>query len=458
MDGAFAGHTDAEQRIWLRSQMWVSEHGTIGVTLDSPKVYISQQIYVTGVPSGRVGKAKEVEVQCRRAGQGESAWKPVGKTNKWTGVWLAKIPGQYEFRVRAKVLGEWVNSSTAKLEVAKPVLVLSVSGTRAAVVETLEVRARLEPSWLASEPAEFWAIEEESGVRKDLEKGYAVGFTGEKIGSYTIEAKMQVGTWGITAKPVKVKVDVLEDWLAKLKRLSKQALSAAVKGDFSGEDNGVVGMLVTTAGGFIPIVGQIADIRDTVAAMSQMKSGGWKEGGNWAGLGASIVGFIPGMDWVKGANKAAKKAAKEAIQSAEKKSSKEIAAVAVAEAEKMARRLATGPDEAVFWSAIRSGDTAAAKWAAQNRGTTLEATLAARGVNLPTWNPNNPASVAAWKQASKHFAAGASGNVRVLQTDAVRINSIWAEVEFPTLKSNPNINSIKTINPETGAETLLWSR
>lgn len=54
--------------------------------------------------------------------------------------------------------------------------------------------------------------------------------------------------------------------------------------------------------------------------------------------------------------------------------------------------------------------------------------------------------------------AGASGNVRVLQTDAVRVNSIWAEVEFPALTSNPNVTSITAVNPETGIEVLPWSR
>jgi RHS repeat-associated protein len=122
------------------------------------------------------------------------------------------------------------------------------------------------------------------------------------------------------------------------------------------------------------------------------------------------------------------------------------------------KSLATNADEAVFWSGIRNSDTAAAKWVAQNGGSTLETTLANRGIKLPTWDASNPASVAAWRQASKEFAAGASGNVRVLQSDAVRIKSIWAEVEFPALKANPNVTAIRAVNAKTGVETLLWSR
>jgi filamentous hemagglutinin len=115
-------------------------------------------------------------------------------------------------------------------------------------------------------------------------------------------------------------------------------------------------------------------------------------------------------------------------------------------------------DDAVFWSGLgRGGDATAARWAAQNGGSTLETTLAARGVKLPVWDATNPASVAAWKQASVDFAAGARGNVRVLQGDSLRIDAIWVD-EFKALQTNPNVNSIRAINPQTGGEALLWSR
>ncbi len=120
--------------------------------------------------------------------------------------------------------------------------------------------------------------------------------------------------------------------------------------------------------------------------------------------------------------------------------------------------LATNADEAVFWSGIRNRDAAAAKWIAQNGGSTLETTLINRGIKLPVWDQNNPAAVAAWRQASKNFAAGAKGDIRVLQADAVGIKSTWAEVEFPALKANPKVTSIKAINPDNGVETILWSK
>lgn len=123
-----------------------------------------------------------------------------------------------------------------------------------------------------------------------------------------------------------------------------------------------------------------------------------------------------------------------------------------------ANRLATGADEAVFWSGIRNGDIAAANWSTQNGGATLEMTLTGRGVDLPVWDASNPSSVEAWMQASQEFAAGARGNVRVLQSDSVRLQSVWAEVEFPALRANPSVNSIRAVNPEAGAEVLLWKR
>lgn len=73
-------------------------------------------------------------------------------------------------------------------------------------------------------------------------------------------------------------------------------------------------------------------------------------------------------------------------------------------------------------------------------------------------NPSDSASVAAWRQASAEFASGARGNVTVLQEDAIRLNSVWAEVEFPLLRANPDVTSIRAVHPRTGEAVLLWSR
>lgn len=70
----------------------------------------------------------------------------------------------------------------------------------------------------------------------------------------------------------------------------------ALRGDYSGNAS-----WLATAGqvamGFVPIAGQIADVRDLSAAVKNWRSG---EGSGWGVLAAGI-GFLPGGDAVKGA-------------------------------------------------------------------------------------------------------------------------------------------------------------
>lgn len=74
-------------------------------------------------------------------------------------------------------------------------------------------------------------------------------------------------------------------------------LDGAIRGDFS--DNQSWSKLAgQTAMGFVPIAGQIADARDTAAAVGQVWRG---EEGGWANLGAAAIGWIPGVgDAAKG--------------------------------------------------------------------------------------------------------------------------------------------------------------
>lgn len=106
----------------------------------------------------------------------------------------------------------------------------------------------------------------------------------------------------------------------------------------------------------------------------------------------------------------------------------------------------------------RGGDKVAAEWVAKHGGSTLETIMSGRGVALPAWDTSNPAVVSAWRDASAQFAQGARGNVRVLQGDAVRMDSVWAQVEFPALKANTNVTSITAINPSTGVSSVIWRR
>ncbi|WP_394840174.1 hypothetical protein LVJ94_25140 [Pendulispora rubella] len=65
----------------------------------------------------------------------------------------------------------------------------------------------------------------------------------------------------------------------------------AILGDFGG-DSGWSGLAGQVVVGFIPIAGQIADVRDTVAGIKAVVNG---EPGGWAQLGGAAVAWIPGV-------------------------------------------------------------------------------------------------------------------------------------------------------------------
>ncbi len=72
----------------------------------------------------------------------------------------------------------------------------------------------------------------------------------------------------------------------------------AIAGDFSDNDSwSKTGGQV--AAGFVPVWGQIADARDTAAAIGQVWNG---EEGGWLNLGAAAIGWVPGFgDGIKAA-------------------------------------------------------------------------------------------------------------------------------------------------------------
>jgi RHS repeat-associated protein len=160
------------------------------------------------------------------------------------------------------------------------------------------------------------------------------------------------------------------------------------------------------------------------------------------GVALDVVDFVP--DPSDAAQMAARKTALETISK---------------------NRFETRPHEAVFWSGIPDGAITATNWVARNGGTTLETTLAKRCIELPQWNGKDPAVTAAWRKASREFAEGASGHIKVLQpNNAMRYSpkkgegSVWAEVEWLALIKNPKVESITSINPDTGTGIILWKR
>lgn len=74
-------------------------------------------------------------------------------------------------------------------------------------------------------------------------------------------------------------------------------LEGAVMGDF-GNNNSWSATAGQVGAGFVPVVAQIADARDTAAAIGQVIRG---EDGGWLNLGAAAIGWIPGGDIAKAA-------------------------------------------------------------------------------------------------------------------------------------------------------------
>jgi hypothetical protein len=80
----------------------------------------------------------------------------------------------------------------------------------------------------------------------------------------------------------------------------------------------------------------------------------------------------------------------------------------------------------VFWTGGTQAEQAAIKWATVNKGEILQA-------------PNVHTPYPVIKHLSKEFARSASGEVHIFQSAAsVRLESIWATIEYPALMSNPN--------------------
>jgi hypothetical protein len=119
----------------------------------------------------------------------------------------------------------------------------------------------------------------------------------------------------------------------------------------------------------------------------------------------------------------------------------------------------TEPNKALFWSGLGKGGDKIAADAATSRGkTTLEQLVQKNEIEMPVWNAESPESVAAWANASKYFAEGASGQVKFVSGDKVRPGSIWESIELPTLKSSPDMSEIIHIDHSSGIEESIFVR
>lgn len=123
--------------------------------------------------------------------------------------------------------------------------------------------------------------------------------------------------------------------------------------------------------------------------------------------------------------------------------------------------VSTKPGEAFFWSG-RTGDVGGAdiaqQIAMQQGGTTLEALIAQRGIQMPAWDASNPTVVQAWQNISAEYASGVSGTVRAVIGQNLRPGNVWETAELPALLKNPKVDKIVTIDPVTRLEKTIFVR
>jgi hypothetical protein len=107
-----------------------------------------------------------------------------------------------------------------------------------------------------------------------------------------------------------------------------------------------------------------------------------------------------------------------------------------------AKSFATGTGEAIFYSGGKAAFQAATEAAASESGKTISMTLGGRVLQKATAPLPERASTWVWNWGSKHFAEGASGNVRVFLREPIRNNSTWNTVEYPILRVNPFVRTV----------------
>jgi DNA/RNA non-specific endonuclease len=112
-------------------------------------------------------------------------------------------------------------------------------------------------------------------------------------------------------------------------------VEGAILGDF-GDNKSWSATAGQVAMGFVPIAGQIADARDTAAAIGQVWRG---EEGGWLNLGAAAVGWIPGIgDGIKAGIRGGRKVADAATEVGQQvaRNSDEVAQGAARQADEVA--------------------------------------------------------------------------------------------------------------------------
>ncbi len=127
------------------------------------------------------------------------------------------------------------------------------------------------------------------------------------------------------------------------------------------------------------------------------------------------------------------------------------------------------PDSAFFWSGRNAeglgvgpksagGGGFADAYASDYHGTTLEGLLEKNGVVPPKWSWDDPAADRWWSDVSDMYAENVHGEVRAVIGSNLRPGNIWETVELPRLMDNRNVTRIVVIDPDTGHETVIFTR
>jgi hypothetical protein len=116
-----------------------------------------------------------------------------------------------------------------------------------------------------------------------------------------------------------------------------------------------------------------------------------------------------------------------------------LGGVALGEAEASTGNL--GQAARAFWSGP-GARTAAEAWAKANGAVTLEMSAIGREAeeltNSLPWEQARPI----WEKASQEFAATAAGEIHVFQGNVVRLESIWAKIEYQAWRVNSDVTRI----------------
>ncbi len=122
------------------------------------------------------------------------------------------------------------------------------------------------------------------------------------------------------------------------------AIRGAVYGDLA-DDTGYAGVAGQTITGLIPYVGQVADVRDSLAAAGQFRKGGWQKTGTYLNAGAVLIAWVPGLDFVKGGKNVVKESLQSGIKESAQAGARETLQTATQEATQ-----ALGPKHGTFYS------------------------------------------------------------------------------------------------------------